>query len=322
MLLSIAFAATFAVSASAQERGRTIPPEHSSRLQASATHGTATTFHTIIVDGIKIFYREAGNPNKPTILLLHGFPASSHMFRDLMPLLAGRFHLIAPDYPGFGYSDAPGPAVFTPTFDSLATVMEHFVEAQRLTKFSLYMQDFGGPAGFRLAVRHPEWIESLIIQNANAYNEGLAPAIREGNLRRATTPSTEAEMGFELGPGLAHLLYQHGARNPDAMNPDAWTTDLWCMEQPGHRRVGAALINDYHTNMEQYAQWQDYLRKRQPRTLVVWGKGDPIFLPAGAMAYKKDLRDVEVHMLNTSHFALEEEAATIAGYITAFIAKD
>ncbi len=320
--LGIAFAASLAIPASAQERGRTILPEHSARLQASATHGAATTFHTTTVDGMKIFYREAGDPSKPTILLLHGFPASSHMFRDLMPLLAGRFHLIAPDYPGFGYSDAPAPEVFTPTFDSLATVMEHFVEAQKLSKFSLYMQDFGGPVGFRLAVRHPEWIKALIIQNANAYDEGLAPAIREGNLRRATMPSTEAEMSFELGPGLAHLLYQNGARKPNAMNPDAWTTDLWCMGQPGHRRIGAALINNYHTNMEQYAQWQDYLRKRQPRTLVVWGKGDPVFLPAGATAYKKDLKNVEVHLLDTSHFALEEDATTVADDITAFLAKN
>lgn len=277
-------------------------------------------YRSVEVSGISVFYREAGDPQNPTLLLLHGFPASSHMFRDLIPELADRFHLIAPDYPGFGYSDAPAADAFTPTFEGLTDVMEQFVVQQGLHKFSLYLQDFGGPVGFRLATRHPEWIEALIIQNANAYDEGLSPDIREGNLRRATHPATEAEMDFELGPGLAHLLYQQGARNPEGMNPDAWTTDLWCMEQPGHRRIGAALLNDYYTNMDLYPAWQAYLREHQPPTLVVWGQGDPVFLPPGAEAYKKDLQNVQVHLLNTSHFALEEDAQAIAEYISQFLA--
>lgn len=270
------------------------------------------------VDGISIFYREAGDPKRPTILLLHGFPTSSHMFRELIPRLADTFHVVAPDYPGFGYSDAPPADKLAPTFEVLTDAMEHFVAAKGLRRFSMYLQDFGGPVGLRLAIRHPGWVERLIIQNANAYDQGLADTIRQGTARRAAKPSTEAELAFELGPELDRMLYKKGARRPDAMNPDAWSFDAWAMDQPGHRRISAALLNDYQTNIDQYPRWQTYLRTHHPPTLVVWGKGDPIFLVPGAEAYRRDLPEVQIRYFDTSHFALEEDDAGIAREIKLF----
>lgn len=289
-----------------------------SHAALAAAPGAAMTYHYATIDGIKVFYREAGDPKKPTILLLHGYPSSSHMFRELIPLLSADFHLVAPDYPGFGYSDAPGPGTFEATFAHLTQVMEHFVQTLGLKHFSIYMQDFGGPVGFRLAVLHPEWIDRLIIQNANAYDEGLAPSVREGNARRAAKPASEGELKFELGPDLAHLLYQKGARAPEAMNPDAWSLDEWAMNQPGHKRIAAALLNDYNTNILSYPAWQAYLRTHKPRTLIVWGKGDPIFLVPGAEAYKRDVPKATLQLLDTSHFALEEDSRAIAQAVRAF----
>ena len=298
------------------------PPRVASTITPQSGLSQPTTAHRVTtIDGLKIFYREAGDPAKPTILLLHGYPSSSHMFRELIPKLSTRFHLLAPDYPGFGYSDAPAPEWGPITFESITNVVEHFALAQGLRHFSLYMQDFGGPVGMRLATRHPTWIDGLVIQNANAYEEGLAQVVREGNSRRSIQPDSEADMKFELGPGLAALLYKTGARSPDTMNPDGWSFDMWALEQAGHRRVAAALLNDYFHNIEQYPRWHSYLQSHKPPVLVVWGKGDPIFLVPGAEAYRRDLPDVRIRYFDTSHFALEEDSEGIAAEIQRFFGR-
>lgn len=242
------------------------------------------------------------------MLLLHGFSASSHMFRDLLPLLADHFHLIAPDYPGFGFSDSPPATTFEPTFTNLTEVMTKFVQQVRLESFIVYMQDFGGPVGFRLAAKHPERISGLVIQNANAYLEGLAP-----EQRAKTEP--EPTSARVVTPEFIRFMYTNGARNAGGLNPDAWTIDIAVLQKPEAKRIQAALIDDYHTNIPLYAQWQAYLRKAQPKTLIVWGKNDRAFTPAGAEAFKKDVPTAELQFFDTGHFALEEDAAAIANAI-------
>lgn len=277
-------------------------------------------YRTVKVDGIDIFYREAGDPKSPTILLLHGFPTSSHMFRDLIPLLADRYHLVAPDYPGFGYSARPAVNEFTYTFDHLADVMEHFVDALALKRYALYMQDFGGPVGFRLAVRRPEKVSALIIQNANAYEEGVSQGVKDVVLRiwKERTPETEARLKqlFELP--ATKKQYLDGVPDPSLVSPDSWQHAQWGMDRPGNKEIQFALHANYGSNVERYEEWHAYFRKFQPPTLITWGKGDFVFLPAGAEAYRKDLKHVELHMLNAGHFALETNAAEIARYIRAF----
>jgi pimeloyl-ACP methyl ester carboxylesterase len=279
-------------------------------------------YRTVNVKGVEIFYREAGSPSAPTILLLHGFPTSSHMFRDLIPLLADRFHLIAPDYPGFGYSARPTVSEFDYTFDHLADVMESFVDALDLKRFSLYMQDFGGPVGFRLAARRPQQVRALIIQNANAYEEGVSSGVRDVVLRiwKERTPQTEARLRelFELP--VTKRQYLEGAPDPSLVSPDAWEHAQWGMDRPGDKEIQFALHANYGSNVEHYDEWHAYFRRYQPPTLIVWGKGDFVFTPAGAEAYRTDLKHVELHMLSAGHFALETNAAEIAGYIRAFSA--
>ncbi len=280
-----------------------------------------TAYRTLEQDGLRLFYREAGPKDAPALLLLHGFPSSSHMFRDLIPLLADDLHLIAPDYPGFGYSSAPSVTEFNYTFDHLTDVVERFVQDLGLSKFSIYMQDYGGPVGFRLASRHPEWVEALVIQNANAYEEGVTETFRKllGPLWENRTGATEKPVLdlFELEG--TKFQYQHGARNPDGMNPDAWTHDQYGLDRPGNKLIQLDLQANYYTNLSQYDTWHAYFRKHQPPTLVVWGEGDPLFGVEGAKAYKRDLNDIEVHLLNTGHFALEEDAEIIAGHIQRFL---
>lgn len=278
-----------------------------------------TAYGTLEQDGLNLFYREAGPKEAPTILLLHGFPSSSHMFRDLMPLLADDFHLIAPDYPGFGYSSAPPVTEFAYTFDGLADVIERFVQGLKLESFSLYMQDYGGPVGFRLAARHPEWVEALIIQNANAYEEGFTDISRnllEPLNRTGATEQPVLDLSKLEG---TKFQYQHGARDPNGMNPDAWTHDQYGLDRPGNKLIQLDLQANYHTNLAQYDRWHAYLREHQPPALVVWGEGDPIFGVEGAHAYERDLKDIEVHLLNTGHFALEEDAEVIAEHIQRFL---
>ena len=287
--------------------------------KAESVINTAVSYRTETVDGINIFYREAGPSAAPTVVLLHGFPSSSHMFRDLIPKLATRYHVVAPDYPGFGYSEAPSQDRFNPTFANLTRVMGHFIAQRGIKRATFYLQDFGGPVGFRLAVEHPEWIQALVVQNANAYDEGLAPRIKAGNEARRQNPTPVDGMGFELGSGLTDLLYKHGATDPQKISPDSYTFDLWAMAQPEHKRIAAALLNDYHSNSDAYPDWQASLRKHQPPTLIVWGRGDPIFLVPGVEAFRRDLKHLEIRYFDTSHFALEEESGPIAAAMLKFL---
>lgn len=306
--------------------GCATPSAASSALgEAPAVKADMTVrYRTVSVDGVKVFYREAGDPGKPTILLLHGFPSSSHEFRNLIPLLSARFHLVAPDYPGFGFSDAPDAAAFAPTFANLTSKMEGFVAAVGLTKFSIYMQDFGGPVGFRLAMAHPDMVEGLIIQNANAYEAGIAPDVLKDMRRRAAgalDDEAAATLEQTLSPAGTKFQYVTGVRDTADIDPASYSLDSWVQAMPEQHRIQKALIVDYYDNVRQYPAWQKYLRERQPKTLIVWGKGDPIFLPAGATAYKADLPKAELHLLDSGHFALEEDADEIARRIVRTFAR-
>ena len=279
-----------------------------------------TTFRTVSIDGLDIFYREAGSRDNPTILLLHGFPTSSHMFRNLIPALADKFHLVAPDYPGYGNSSMPTVNEFDYTFDHLAEIMEKFIIAIDLKKYSLYVMDYGAPIGYRIAAKHPERVQALIVQNGNAYEEGL---------REFWDPIKAywQDRSPENASKLTHLVtleatkwqYTNGVRNLEAISPDTWTMDQLFLDRPGNDEIQLALLYSYGTNPPLYPQWQAYFRKHQPPTLIVWGQNDYIFPADGAYPYKRDLKDVEFHLLDTGHFALEEEGEAIADSIRQFM---
>jgi pimeloyl-ACP methyl ester carboxylesterase len=279
------------------------------------------TYHTTQVDGLKIFYREAGPKDAPTVVLLHGFPSSSHMFRELMPRLSDKYHVVAPDYPGYGYSDAPSTDKFEYTFDHLADVVDHFLDQQGITKYSIYIQDYGAPVGFRLATRHPERIQAIITQNGNAYDEGLAPFWAEYLYPywKDPNPTNEAKVRGLLNLDTTKFQYTQGFRNPENVNPDAYTFDQMTLDRPGNDKIQLALFYDYRKNPPLYPAWHKYLREKQPPVLIVWGKNDPIFIYPGAEAFLKDVPNAEIHPLDTGHFALEEESATIAEHIRRFL---
>jgi pimeloyl-ACP methyl ester carboxylesterase len=296
-----------------------------SPLKESATPDAArVTYHTTQVDGLKIFYREAGPKNAPALVLLHGYPSSSHMFRNLIPALSDKYHVIAPDYPGFGFSDSPSPEQYAFTFDHLADTVDHFLGQQGITKYSIYVQDYGAPVGFRLATRHPDRVQAIISQNGNAYDEGLAPFWAEFLYPywKDPNPTTEAKVRQILTPDLTRFQYTQGFRNPEDVSPDSYTFDQMTLDHPGNDKVQLALFYDYRKNPPLYSAWHEYLRKYQPPVLAVWGKNDPVFLPAGAEAFAKDDPRTEVHLLDTGHFALEEDGALIAQYIRDFLAKN
>ena len=278
------------------------------------------TYRTLTVDGLNVFYREAGPVDAPTIVLLHGFPSSSHMFRGLIPALAETFHLVAPDYPGFGYSASPSIEEFDYRFDHLADVVEHFLQSLGLQRCSLYMQDYGAPIGFRLATKHPEWIQALIVQNGNAYEEGISAAFEPLKPfwaeRNATT---EVAARALLQRETIIFQYTHGARHPETISPDAWTMDQALLDRPGNDLIQLELLHDYPSNLRHYPEWHAYFRRYQPSTLIVWGKNDPFFGPEGAYAYQRDLKTLELHLLDTGHFALEEDGHAIAGLIQRFL---
>lgn len=279
-----------------------------------------THHKTVNVNGLDIFYRESGPESAPVVLLLHGFPTSSHMFRNLIPALSDRFHLIAPDYPGFGNSSMPPVDKFNYTFDSLAEVVEGFIQKLGLKRYSLYVQDYGAPVGFRLAVKHPEWVQALIVQNGNAYEEGLSEAFApvKAYWKEPSEANAEALKNF-LTLDATKWQYTHGVRNAQAISPDNWIVDQHFLDRPGNEGIQLQLFLDYRSNPASYPQWQAYFRQHQPPTLVVWGKNDPFFTEGGALAYERDLRNVEVHLLDTGHFALEEEGVVIADYILRFL---
>jgi pimeloyl-ACP methyl ester carboxylesterase len=283
---------------------------------------THIQYRTADVDGFKIFYREAGPAKAPKLLLLHGFPSSGHMFRELIPLLADRFHIIAPDLPGFGQSDMPPPAQFKYSFDNIASVIDRFTEVVRFDRFAVYVFDYGAPTGFRIASRHPERITAIISQNGNAYEEGLS----EGwNPIRAywQDPSEEnrqALRGF-LAPETTRWQYIHGVPDEAAVSPDGIALDNYYLARPGADEIQLDLMGDYKSNVALYPVFQNYFRKHQPPLLAVWGKSDPFFLPPGAEAFKRDIPDAQVHFFDTGHFALETHAVEIAAAIGEFLSR-
>ncbi|NET74463.1 MAG: alpha/beta hydrolase, partial [Sphaerospermopsis sp. SIO1G2] len=271
--------------------------------------------------GLEIFYREAGDKNNPTILLLHGFPTSSHMFRNLIPTLADKFHLIAPDYPGFGASSMPKVDEFEYSFDNLSDIIEKLVNQLNLQKYFLYLMDYGAPIGYRLATKYPEQVLGLIVQNGNAYEEGL----REfWTPLKAYWQDKSPETSQFLKENILTLAatkwqYTNGVRNVETISPDNWFHDQYLLDRPGNQEIQLELFYSYGTNPPLYPQWQEYFRKYQPPTLVVWGKGDYIFPAEGAYPYQKDLNNIDFHILDTGHFALEEELEFISTKIREFV---
>lgn len=268
------------------------------------------------INGLNVFYREAGNPSSPTIVLLHGFPSSSHMFRDLIPQLADKFHVIAPDFIGFGHSAAPLATEFEYSFDALAAHVQALLDHLKITKAIFYMQDYGGPVGLRLASTRPQQVAGLVVQNANAYMDGISEAA--ANIFMPLWNNND-ETGARqmLLAETTKYQYTAGAANPDNLNPDAWTMDQAALDRPGDADRQMALFKNYQSNVGLYDTWHAYFREHQPKTLIAWGKGDPFFTVPGAEAYKRDLKDIEVHYLNGGHFALEEFSSDVAQLIKA-----
>jgi pimeloyl-ACP methyl ester carboxylesterase len=281
---------------------------------------TKVSFRKVDVEGLKIFCREAGPKDSPALLLLHGFPSAGHMFRDLIPILADRFRLVAPDLPGFGQSDMPSRKEFTYTFDGIADRIERFTEIIGLTRFAIYAFDYGAPTGFRLAMRHPERITAVISQNGNAYEEGLS----EGwNPIRAywndpSAANRDVLRAF-LQPESTVWQYTHGVPDPSAVSPDGYSLDNYYLARTGATDVQLDLFGDYKSNVALYPQFQNYFRTHRPPFLAVWGKNDPFFLPPGAEAFKRDMPDAEVRFFDTGHFALETHSAEIGAAIAAFL---
>jgi len=280
----------------------------------------AVRYRSAQVDGLSIFYREAGRMDAPTILLLHGFPSSSRMFNPLLERLSGKYHLVAPDYPGFGHSDHPDPASFAYTFDHLADVMDHFAKAIHLSRYSLYVQDYGGPVGFRLAIAHPERVQSLIIQNAVAHQDGLGPLWATRRAFWADRAANESLLRANL-ISFASTRQRHVGSDPETAryDPDLWTDEFAFLSEPGEEQIQTDLFYDYRTNVASYPAWQAWLRSRQPRLLVIWGKYDPSFQVAEAAAYKRDVKDAQVVVLDAGHFALYTNADEIAARIENFL---
>lgn len=281
---------------------------------------TATLYKSVTVDGLSVFYREAGDTTKPKLVLLHGFPASSHQYRNLISALADNFHVVAPDYPGFGNSDLPNPTEFNYTFDRLSEIVEDFLKAIGFTRFGLYMQDYGGPVGFRIVSRHPDWLDWLIIQNTNAYEVGFTKAWDgfRNALWNNRTPETEAPLAAFLKLDAIKQVYLHGHRNPELISPDNWNMDFRFMERPNARKVQLDLFYDYRTNVALYPKWQEFLHEHQPKTLIFWGQDDIFFTPEGGEAYLKDLPNAEMHRLDSGHFAVEDCLDEIASNISRF----
>lgn len=279
------------------------------------------TYRRTRVDGMEVFYREAGPRDAPTIVLLHGFPSSSRMFESLIPLLATRHHLVAPDYPGFGQSEAPEPSRYAYTFDHLAQTTNGLLEQLGLERCSLYLQDYGGPVGFRIMAAHPERLEALVIQNANAYEEGLG-AKWHGIARYWADPAAHPETPAAFTSlEAARIRHEGGSPHPERYNPAVWEEEFAFLSRPGQRAIQEALLYDYRTNVAAYPAWQAWLRKHTPPTLVVWGGFDSSFIAAGAEAYRRDLPDAEVHVLEAGHFALDEKVDEIAALMLAFLER-
>ncbi len=292
-----------------------------SSISQATSH--VTYYRTATVNGRKVFYREAGSPSYPTLVLLHGLPTSSQMFRDLIPALADRFHLIAPDYIGFGHSDAPSREDFKYTFDNLAIHVRGLLDQLGVSSYILYMQDYGGPVGFRLFTEKPEQVKGFIIQNANAYMEGVGDAPKKALLPLWETRTPETEKPARAFVSLENTKFHWlvGAKDPAAINPDNWVLDQALLDRPGVQDCQVDLLENYKFNVAHYPDWQAAFRTHKPRTLIVWGKKDPFFTPAGAEAYLRDLPDARLVWLDSGHFVLDENVHTVAGEIRAFFGQ-
>ncbi|WKX77651.1 alpha/beta fold hydrolase [Zobellia laminariae] len=283
---------------------------------------TTIKYRTLEVSGVNIAYREAGNPENQTIVLLHGFPTSSHQYRKVLNQLSDEFHLIAPDYPGFGNSDFPDSSAFEYTFDNLAATIDAFLEKKKITSYALMIQDYGAPIGFRIATAHPERITAIINQNGNTYEEGLGAAWKDTKAFWANRNKKSEEAllhSFSL-EGLK-WQYMHGTRNPESINPDTWHLDYLRMSRPNAHAVQLDLFYDYQNNVKLYPKWQQYLRDNQPPLLIVWGKNDAFFPESGAVAFKKDVKNIDYNIYDTGHFALEEDADIIIPKMRSFMRK-
>ena len=283
-----------------------------------------TSVHKVEADGVQMFYRDAGAANAPVILLLHGFPTSSFMFRELIPRLASEYRVIAPDFPGFGFTEVPSERQYTYSFDQLAVTLEAFTQVVKIDRYAIYVFDYGAPVGFRLAMAHPDRITAIVSQNGNAYEEGLGDAW--GPIRKYWGTPT-AENREVLRTNILTLegtrwQYTHGVSNPESVPPESYTLDTALLERPGNKDIQLDLFLDYTSNVKLYPKFQEYLRRSKPPLLAIWGKNDPFFIPAGAEAYRKDLPNTQVQFLDTGHFATETHAIEIAAAIREFLAAN
>ncbi|MDO6817767.1 alpha/beta fold hydrolase [Zobellia sp. 1_MG-2023] len=303
--------------------GKTMPDvEKSNLIFKSKENMTTIKYRTLEVNGINIAYREAGNPENETIVLLHGFPTSSHQYRKVLDQLSDEYHLVAPDYPGFGNSDFPAASAFEYTFDNIAATIDVFLEKKEITSYALMIQDYGAPIGFRIATAHPERVTAIINQNGNAYEEGLGAAWKDTKAFWANR-NEQSEKALLHSFSLEGLKWQytHGTRNPEKVNPDTWHLDYLRMSRPKAHAVQLDLFYDYQNNVKLYPKWQEYLRENQPPLLIVWGKNDAFFPESGAIAFKKDVKNIDYNIYDTGHFALEEDADKIIPKMRSFLSK-
>jgi pimeloyl-ACP methyl ester carboxylesterase len=292
------------------------------QARSMQTSVPGTSIHQIEADGVRVFYRAAGDPKSPVVLLLHGFPASSFMFRELIPRLADDYRVIAPDLPGFGFTEVPEERKYVYSFDGLAATLNAFTQVLKLRRYALYVFDYGAPTGFRLAMAHPDRVTAIISQNGNAYEEGLADAWAPIRKYWAEPTSENREVLREniLTPEGTRWQYTHGVVDPASVPPESYTLDAALLERPGNKDIQLDLFLDYASNVKLYPAFQDYFRKVKPPLLAIWGKNDPFFLPAGAEAFRKDVPQARVELLNTGHFALETHVAEIAAAMKGFLA--
>ncbi len=317
---TIIAAAGIALANETMTQARSAEPSTKTAVGLSAPPTFGVRYQTVKIDGLEIFYREAGPKDAPVILLLHGFPTSSHMFRNLIPALADKYRVIAPDYPGYGNSSMPSTTEFEYSFDNLARVLDKFTKAVGANKFALYVQDYGAPIGFRIASAHPERITGLVIQNGNAYEEGLRDFwVPFKAYWREQTAENKAALTPYFEMAATKWQWTHGVKDPSTISPDTWTLDQAGLDRPGNKEIQLALFMSYSTNPPLYPKWQEYFRTHQPPTLIVWGKNDFIFPAEGAEPYKRDLKNLDFNLLDTGHFALEERGGVIAEKIRAFM---